>query len=92
VQLALAEQLAGDELLPQVGKRGVDLAGGRARAVFRQAQAYAEKYGEAAEDYVKRSTVGARELSDGSVVQLHCVENVKTGRVYDVKKVSPPKR
>ncbi len=74
-----------EELLPQVGRQGVDIAGGTATQAFRQAGDYATRFGGEAADYIKRATVGTVDLSGGAKVQLHYVENVKTGAIFDIK-------
>lgn len=83
----VAEQLAFRELATGVrAGSGVVLAGGTHKVAFRQAEAFAAQYGGTAADYVKKTTTQSVTSGGGSKVhQIHWVENVRTGAIYDVK-------
>ena len=86
----VAEQAAFRELSAGVrAGEGVVLAGGTHKTAFRQAEAFAAKYGGEAADYVKKTTTHSVKTAGGSKAhQLHWVENLRTGEIHDVKLTS----
>ena len=54
------------------------------RAVSRNTDIYATKYGGNSADYVKKSSTQVIS-PDGVGIETHWVENVKTGKKYDPK-------
>ena len=81
----VAEQVAYRTLSDGLGAgKGVVIAGAGAKDAFRGAANYAAKNGGDAADYVKKSTVQSVTTANGTKThQIHWVENIRTGRIYD---------
>jgi hypothetical protein len=90
----VAEQVAFQSLAEGVGAgKGVVLAGGATKNAFRGAADYASAYGGDASHYVKKSTTASVSSAGGSKVhQIHWVENLKTGQIFDAKLTTTAKK
>ena len=81
----LGKALASEQ---QIGEAGSVTAGQGSKTAFRDAEVIARRYGGNAADWAKKSssTYSAR---DGSRLQTHWVENLRTGERVDFKTVFP---
>jgi RHS repeat-associated protein len=93
LQKSLAHQEQVGNVLNKVDQ-GKVIAGPGSKTVFRDAPQAAAKYGGNAYDYVKKTTTAApKTVSNGTQVQTHWVENIKTGIMTLFKpKITIPKR
>jgi RHS repeat-associated protein len=90
----VAEQVAFQSLAGGVGAgKGIVLAGGASKNAFRGAADFATAHGGNAADYVKKSTTASVTSAGGSKVhQVHWVENLKTGQIFDAKLTTTARR
>jgi len=65
----------------------VEIAGLESGTIFRDAPWYAEQYGGDPADYVKYVSAEWITAPNGETFQIHWVENVATGQIYDAKAV-----
>jgi hypothetical protein len=79
--LRLSKQLAS---IAQMGEEGIVIAGGGSGTGFRNAGAYAARYGGEASDWAKKSSSVYR-AADGTAFETHWVENLRTGARVDFK-------
>jgi hypothetical protein len=68
----------------QLNSAGEDIAGGQSGTEFRNADRVAKQYGGNAEDWVKKSSEKAV-MEDGTYIETHWVENIKTGQRVEAK-------
>jgi hypothetical protein len=80
--LALKE---GSGVLRRGGGTVIAGAGSSRNTAFRQAEAYAKKYGGEAGDYVKVSHT--KKTAAGETVSVHAVRDQRTGKLYDEKPI-----
>lgn len=74
--IRLSKSLAHQEQKSEVGKI---IAGNGSKATFRDAVKIAKQFGGSASDWVKKTSTSVFKAADGTQVQTHWVENLKTG-------------
>ena len=73
----------------QMGEEGITIAGKGAKREFRDVQIVANTYGGKSGDWVKKTSTSYK-LPDGSRIETHWVENLKTGQREEYKTILVP--
>jgi len=86
--VGLGKQLASDSQLADVmsGDGKAIMGAGTGRAL-NDAQSLAKEYGGSASDWAKVSS-SAYKAKDGSIIEVHAYQNIRTGQVVEAKSVS----